>query len=272
MDPERKLSPRELRWALDHAMTTHLLAEEQRDRAVACTTLAEFRELLLDSDLPEADVDAALATLDGALESRRQAGRRQRRGLAVFASGFLIAGLAGYLLSAGSASGPTVFVNLRHEQPGLQARSSWGQGNALGGAGEREIADALNRAGLRVVEQLEPKQVRRLFVGAGVEPSLAAIRAATPASLAALGEARCVQIGGAAGEGAKEMRVMLALRVKSLDGDATVARAAAEGKGLGADVATACEQAAQAAARAMAPGIAAQVAAQAGLPQDQEKR
>lgn len=73
------LGPEELEYAIEHALRVHSLAEEDRSQLREATSVATLREILLECELPEEDVDSALASLATALKRRRVEGRRRRR-------------------------------------------------------------------------------------------------------------------------------------------------------------------------------------------------
>lgn len=260
----KTLTPEELRWALEHAAQVHQLAEAQRDAAARCTSLAELRGALLESGIPAADVDTALASLELALKDRRRArGARRRFGLAL-AAGFSLAVVAGYLTFGGAAGKPLVFINLRHQLPGRAAASSWENGSALQGQAENALVTALTSQGIPVVIRLEEKNVRRLFVGAATQPTVVALRAATDASAVLLGDSQCAQVEGEAVDGPKTVRSTLRVEMLNVASGQVLFRDAAEATAIDANLVLACTQATTAAAREMGERLARQAAALLG--------
>jgi hypothetical protein len=261
----RTLSPDELKWALEHAAEVHRLAQARRDLAARCTSLDELRQALLESGVPASDVDAALGSLQSALDARRRAATSRRRLALALGLSFVLALGIGALVTSGGQAAPLAFVNLRHAVPGRASFSSWESGGVLGGEAERALAAALQARGITCLGALEEKNVRRLFVGAGVQPTQDALRSATEARVAVLGDAQCSQIEGEAVDGPKTVRSALRVEALELESGRTLDRAEAEGKATDDNLARACDLAATAAMAGLADRLAGQLAAQLGV-------
>ena len=250
------MTEEELRWAVEHALQTHALAEEERERLAGCTDAASLRRALIEVGLPEQDVEQSLATLEHELLRRHGARRRRMVVVAVAAAALVALGLIGWFALLAPLRASAVFINLRHEAPNRRPHHSW-QTSSLDGRAERALAAALSAQEVVVIDALDADVHRRLFVGAQMQPTRAALKGATAATHAALGDLRC----DAAGDG---VRATLSLRVIDLRSGAVLERARAEGAAQGSQIGAACEAAGALAARTVAAKLAGRVAARLG--------
>ena len=155
--------------------------------------------------------------------------------------------LAGLVFALWTWSEPAakaeIFVSLQHHRPGQVVYSTWEDKLQLQGAAEQVLVQAMSHAGLRSVEQVIQKNQWRLLSGGRLSPSIAAIRAATPAYLGLLGELRCVQVAGAAERGNKQVRVDLHIKAIQLEEQRVLFHLAAEGLADDDDLDRACQKA-----------------------------
>jgi hypothetical protein len=214
--------------------------------------------------MPANDVDTALASLETALQARRHGATSRHRLLIALVLSFVLAVLVGIAVTSGSRAAPLAFINLRHQVPGRAASTSWESGGTLQGAAESVLASALREQRIDSLASLEEKRVRRLFVGAGTQPTQAALRAATDASVALLGDIQCAQIEGEAVEGPKTVRSALRLESFRVESGQPLGREEAEGVATDENLARACDMAAAAAMTNLAERMARQLAGQLG--------
>lgn len=159
---------------------------------------------------------------------------------------------------------PKVLISLQHHRPGEPRRSTWeasAEGEVLlSGAAETVLAQAFKAQGLAPVEQLAHKNLRRLLSDDAIDPTTLAIKAATQAWLGLSGEALCVQVGGAAEQGAKEVRVELRVQATQIDEQRVLLREVAEGRAKALELRAACDDAEHQAATRLAMPLARRLA------------
>jgi len=240
---KKRLTDKEARWVIEHAMRSHSAAE--RERLAGMTDVETLRAALLEVGLPADEVDRSIASVDQIIAQRKSGSR---------ALGWLLALVVGAAVGAAvwfawPQPDPGVFVNIKHERPDRQAFHSF-EGGAPTGEPERIVAKALAARGLPSV-RVSRAAVGELFVGAALHPSLAAIRGKTAATLALLGTERCRRTKAG-------FRATLLLELFDLDSEQAIARADAHAIATGAAEA-ACAAAAKQAATRAAADLAAQL-------------
>jgi len=193
-----KLDRADFEFAIDHAMRTHALAEQQRERLASCTDLLALRQTLVELGLPAADIDASLATLEQSFAEReRRAIRFQRlvyTGLAFAATLFAIA-LYLVLRPPPVPLPPLALVSVEYLLPEQPATHTWQDSDLISGDVERALRERLQQAGIGVVESLTGDQRRQLFAGSARQPDLALLSQQLPATIAVLGRVRCTDRG-----------------------------------------------------------------------------
>lgn len=174
--------------------------------------------------------------------------------------------LAQWIWSAPESQSP-LFLSLQHQRPGQLAYSTWQDKLHLQGSAEQVLVQDFARAGVQTVEQLIPKNQRRLLSDGHLSPSPVAILAATSAWIGMLGKLHCVQVGGAAEQGNKQVRAELQIKAIKLEEQRVLFSHASEGLADDDDIEKACQKAEAKAAKKIAPALLDQLQAYLPLPE-----
>jgi len=271
MIEQRRFNTDQFQFAVEHALATHTIAEQERARLAACADVETLRGALEELELPAEDIEQALGSLEEAMATRTSG--RRRGALVAWVAGLVLlgGGLVAWLalrstpvvevVPAPPPPPPTALISLSYQGFEEAPSQTWKSSAVLGGEAETALAALLRERGLLIVERLEPAARQQIFPAGATEPLLAAATEQAGASHGALGTLKCVDQGSIMNTAMRSYRVHADFRVLDL-GDTTapiLASARLQQVGVGINPGFGCQMGLERLLEKLLPELASQL-------------